>query len=222
MLTALTYTVDLSILREAANSLSNEPFKLSINQPTGSFFYDPWIIKPEFANTVWARILATLSGPVGEARIIVLKPATNYQSHADIDDRYHLNITGEHCFLIDIENKVLHNQECNGIWQSMDAGLVHSAANFGRHDRAQLVVRQLLTPSVLTDPVAVEILSNIAGKDDTRFIFDNTISPWLNRANKLGIINNFYVKDSIVNFNLQASHIKELEKAAGKNFRIKT
>ncbi len=90
MLTKLNYTVSADLLQEAANSLPSEDFKSSINSPTGSFFYDPWVIKPEFENTVWNKILSTLPFEVGEARIIVLSYGDCYQSHGDIDDRYHV------------------------------------------------------------------------------------------------------------------------------------
>ena len=72
----------------------------------------------------------------------------------------------------------------------MDAGIVHSAANFGGEDRVQLVVRKLLTNAVLHNPKTVEI------KCDTtianwRYTFDHIYSPILNKLNKASMLRDF-------------------------------
>lgn len=129
MLTKLDYTVSLDLLQDAAQSLPLADSKSTINGPTGRFFYDPWMIKPEYKNTIWEKILSSLPFNVGEARLITLLPGQCYQSHSDIDDRYHLNIVGSDSFLIDLDNKELDEIVQDGHWYEMDASPRHSAAN---------------------------------------------------------------------------------------------
>ena len=118
--------------------------KIYLNAPTGDFFYDPWKIKDEYKNTYWDDVLQTLDFEIGEARIIKLSVGECYLQHADIDDRYHLNITGDNSILINLENYEIFKIFKDGIWYEMDAGIIHSAVNFGQEDRYQLVVRKLL------------------------------------------------------------------------------
>jgi hypothetical protein len=189
-----------------------------INEPIGDFFYDPWQIKDEYKDTVWADILATLDMPVGQARIIILPPKISYQTHADIDDRYHLNISGENCYLIDFNDSQLHKLVQDGSWYEMDAGRLHTASNFGRCHRVQLVVRKLLKNKLLTDPVAIKLTSRGLDKDDARFIFDNTVSSWLNRANKSGIITNFKFATNEVNFTIERLQLPNLVNILDSHF----
>jgi hypothetical protein len=221
MLTQLQYTVSTELLQEAAEQAPLLKFTWTINQPTGHFFYDPWVIKPEYANTAWAKLLESLPFVVGQARLIGLDPATSYHSHADIDDRYHLNITGENCYLFDFDNEIMHPVQADGIWYEMDAGRVHSASNFGRVCRSQLVVRKLLEDNVLDDAIPVTIIPTGENSNDSRFLFDQHVSPWLNRANKKGNINNFNYTDQITSFNLKASLLDELRELLPTGLEIK-
>lgn len=220
MLKKLQYTVSKELLQEADGLVSTSDFKTAINESTGRFFYDPWVIRSEYKNTIWETILDTLPSPVGEARIIDLAPATCYQTHSDIDDRYHLNISGEECFLVDFNNNELHKLSADGSWYEMDAGRLHSAANFGRLYRVQLVVRKLLKHLDLTDPVAVRLTSDGLSKDDTRFLFDQTISGWLNYANKAQIISNFKFNHGSVEFDIEREHIDSLQNKLIKEFKL--
>lgn len=220
MLTKTHYKVNADLLQTAVESMPLFDFKQSINQPTGDFFYDPWKIKPEFKNSVWKQLLETVDSNVGEARIIVLKPATNYQSHADIDDRYHLNLTGESCFLIDLNNQQLHPLISDCYWYEMNAGNIHTAANFGRVDRIQLVVRKLLHKNKLQNPIKIRLSINNMSLDDSRFVFDNTISPWLNSANKSKIITDFKFLSSQVSFAIEHDHLTALQKLVNNNFYL--
>ena len=161
MLTPTNYTIDTKLFQEACLQLPQSGMKTTINQPTGNFFYDPWILKEEYKGTVWETLYNSLPESKGEARIIILDPAQCYQSHADIDDRYHLNILGEECFLIDLVHKKMHKLEQNGIWYSMDTSCIHSAANFGRSARVQLVIRHLLKTNKLIIPIPITITNNI-------------------------------------------------------------
>ena len=56
MLTQLHYTVSVNLIQEAMNNIQSDEFRVAINQPTGNFFYDPWVIKPEYQNTVWEKL----------------------------------------------------------------------------------------------------------------------------------------------------------------------
>ena len=97
--------------------------------------------------------------------------------------------------------------EQDGIWYNMNAGLLHTATNFGRRARVQLVVRHLLKKNELLDPVEIALSSTVSNTDDARFIFDNTLSPWLNHANKVGYINNFSYSPITVKFNIEKNKL---------------
>jgi hypothetical protein len=194
--------------------------KTTINKPTGNFFYDPWVINDEYKDTVWETLYNSLPVSKGEARIIILDPAQCYQRHADIDDRYHLNILGEECYLIDLIREQMHKLEQDGVWYNMDAGFLHTAANFGRRARVQLVIRHLLKTNKLIEPVEVALSTNIANADDARFIFDNTLSPWLNEANKLGFINNFSHSSVSVKFNIEIDKLDSLKRILPDEFKV--
>jgi hypothetical protein len=207
MLSKTNYTVDTSLFQEACNQLPRRDMKTTINRPTGNFFYDQWVLKDEYKGTVWETLYNSLPVDKGEARIIILDPAHCYQTHADIDDRYHLNILGEACYLIDLVKEQMYGLEQDGVWYDMDAGLLHTATNFGRRARVQLVVRHLLKKNELLDPLEIMLSSTVSNTDDTRFIFDNTLSPWLNQANKLGYINNFSYSPITVKFNIEKNKL---------------
>lgn len=183
--------------------------KTILNKPTGDFFYDPWIIKDEYKGTMWEEILSTLSEQQGEARIIVMEPGTTYMAHSDIDDRWHLNLQGNESYLIDLDNLDMHCLQKDGYWYTMDAGRKHVASNFGSVDRIQLVVRQLLKPTVEKDLVKVTI-SPTKEKFDYRFQFDKHVSPWLNKANKEGVMKDFAHDGSSVSFKVVKEALKDL------------
>jgi hypothetical protein len=220
MLTSTDYTSDLTLFQEALNQLPKQGMKVTINQNTGNFFYDTWKIKEEYQNTVWKKILDTLPFPIGEARIILLDPGQCYQSHADIDDRYHLSLLVENSFLIDLENQFMYKLVVDGKWYEMDAGKLHSAANFGRQSRIQLVVRKLLQRNQLTDPVHITMKPKTLTLDHSRYVFDNTISSWLNRANKNKEIDNFSHYGGIVEFDTEKRLIRDIEKLSNGLFEL--
>ena len=220
MLQKLPYTVPLNFLTEALESLPNDDFRNTINEPTGRFFYDPWKIKPEYEGTIWHRILETLPIDIGEARTMNLPQAVCYQSHADLDDRYHLNISGNHGSLIDLDNCVVHKLTQDGNWYEMDAGRRHTAMNTGRESRVQLVIRKLLVDSELTEPLTVRLTSVGVSADHARFIFDDIVSPWLNKANKMGYINNFSYSPVLVKFNIEHDKLDFLKDILPTEFKI--
>jgi hypothetical protein len=187
--------------------------KLELNSPTGDFFYDQWNIKPEYKGTHWEKILDSLDCPIGQARIISLQGEKCYTKHADIDDRYHLNLAGDEGYLIDFDIGTMYKTVKDFKWYEMDAGRIHSAASFGRHIRIQLVVRKLLVRNKLKNPIkaTVELLDW-----DSRYMFDNTLSKWLNVANKNGTITNFLVGKTTATFELEKSKLEELNQLVPK------
>lgn len=217
MLTLTNYTVPENLLQEAVDSIPNVDYRLALNQPTGRFFNDPWEIRPEFKGTVWEKILDILDEEKGEARLIRLTQGQAYASHSDIDDRWHLALTGNNSYLIDLENQKMHQAEKNGCWYSMDAGRRHTAANFGSEDRIQLVVRKLLPAPNIKVPVNISITLKTVS-DDRRFIFDDVVSPWLNYAYKKGIVDNFKGEDLIATMTVEEEYVDELSKLIEKHF----
>ena len=220
MLTPTNYTVDSKLFQEACTHLPTGAIKTTINQPTGSFFYDPWILKDEYKGTVWETLYNSLPITKGEARIIILDPGQCYQIHADIDDRYHLNILGDNSYLIDLVRETMHPLSQDGIWYDMDASFLHTATNFGRRARVQLVVRKLLKNNKLKNPVEVTLATSIENPNYARFLFDNTMSPWFNDANKAGHINNFSQGSVSINFNIEQDKLESFKRIIPEEFKI--
>lgn len=220
MLQKTDYSVPLELLDETAKFHWTNESKNRLNVPTGNFFYDPWVLAEEYKGTVWDKILSSLPTPIGEARIMVLTPGTCYHLHADIDDRYHLNISGTNSYLIDFETGKLHKLVKDGVWYDMDAGRLHSAANFGIPHRIQLVVRKLLINTDL--PIRVRVSSDNLGVDDSRNLFDSILSPWLNKQNKKSLIGNFkmYVGQSIVEFSTDSTSLEDLKTLLIPEFKL--
>lgn len=219
MLQQTYYTVSEELMQEARHSLPNIDSRLALNQPTGKFFSDAWEIKPEFRGTVWEKILDKIDEAKGEARLIKLSPGECYPSHADIDDRWHLSLTGNNSFLIDLEKNIMYQTTVAGQWFLMNAGIRHTAANFGNEDRVQLVVRKLLPTPQITCPRTVSIkLKEVI--IERRFVFDDIISPWLNKAYKLGIVDNFTGEDLEARFTVEESYITELQRVIDHYFTL--
>jgi hypothetical protein len=221
MLDLTNYTISNELLQTAISSLPNIDSRIALNEPSGDFFTDHWVIKPEFKGTVWEEILNSLPLPKGEARLIKLAQGECYPSHADVDDRWHMNLTGNNSFIIDLEKQQMHQTNQLGHWYNMNAGVRHTAANFGSEDRVQLVIRQLLPRASITNPKQISLkLKTVVG--DRRFIFDDVISPWLNRAFKQGIVSNFVGQDLEATFIIEESHIAELDKLINQHFTLTT
>ena len=220
MLTPTNYTADPILFQEACRHLPTGAMKTTINRPTGNFFYDPWVLKDEYKGTVWETLCNTLPVTVGEARIIILDPGLCYQIHADIDDRYHLNILGDNSYLIDLVREQMHPLSQDGIWYDMDASFLHTATNFGRKARVQLVVRKLLKKNKLKDPVEISLATSMDNTNHARFLFDNTLSPWLNEANKLGFINDFSQGNVAITFNIEQNKLESFKRILPEEFKI--
>lgn len=220
MLTPTNYTINPKIFQEACNHLPESGMKTTINRPTGDFFYDSWVLKDEYRGTVWEEIYNSLPVTKGEARIIILDPGQCYQVHADIDDRYHLNILGDNSYLIDLVRDTMHPLSQDGIWYDMDASFLHTASNFGRKARVQLVVRKLLKKNKLKNPVEVVLATGMENANHARFIFDNTLSPWFNDANKAGYINNFSHGNVSIKFNIEQDKLESFKRMLPEEFKI--
>jgi len=219
MIVPTAHRVNLDLIEDAVRTIRDDK-KIILNNPSDNFFYDPWIIKDEYIGTIWKVLLDTLPFDLGEARILRLNGGESYISHADADDRYHLNLTGVKCFLIDLDNQIMHTTKLDGVWYEMDAGSRHTAANFGNRIRYQLVVRKLLQRNILIRPKFVKILSNIDDLDESRFIFDDIFSSWINKSNKLGIINNFNYTNNNISFDCEEDQIDSLIELCPTELRI--
>jgi hypothetical protein len=213
-------TVPSELLDRAVESIPHIDSREALNMPTGNFFHDPWKIKPEYKDTVWEELLATLDSKHGEARLIKLAPGQCYSKHADIDDRFHLGLTGTDSFLINLEENEMHLLEQDGRWYEMNAARRHTAANFGCTDRVQLVVRKLLPTSNITEPVNIKI-TLIEEVFDRRFIFDDTLSPWINYAFKRQVIENFHGEDLKATMTVDKSVLTELEQIINNSGKFK-
>tara|TARA_B100000780_G_scaffold143026_2_gene100082 strand:- start:9265 stop:9945 length:681 start_codon:yes stop_codon:yes gene_type:complete len=220
MITQTNYFVNDKIKKEikSADRIAIG-FKLPLNQPTADFFYDVWTIKEEYKGTVWDKLLSTLPNNIGEARLINLEPGQAYRSHADMDDRYHFNIQGERSFVIYTDANVIYPQVESNYWSDMNAGELHSAVNTGRINRIQLVVRKLLNKNVLIDPVHIKMTQK-EFNPDYRYVFDEFYSPWLNAANKNGIVNSFVYNYDYVSFNIESRYLEEFKLIESSYFNL--
>jgi hypothetical protein len=218
MIDATAFTAPIDLIKQAQQWQFHDR-KMVVNEPTGNFFYDPWTVKEKYKGSVWDQLLSALPLNIGEARIIVLEPGKTYMAHADIDDRWHLNIDGTQSYLIDLTDKKMFELTADGIWYVMDAGRLHVASNFGQVLRIQLVVRKLLMRCKLTNTIKVKI-EPAYDQHDYRYTFDNIVSPWLNRLNKYGAMNNFKHQDLAVEFDIAESVLSMLDEISKENFKI--
>ena len=191
-----------------------------LNEPTGDFFYDAWKIKDLYKDTIWQQVLDTLPMTIGQARIIKLEPGDSYQAHADIDNRWHLNLTGEQAYLIDLDNRVMHDCVRDNHWAYMDASHIHAATNYGSIPRLQLVVREPLKRS--RQPINLVSIDIEPAYEQAKFRykFDNLISPWLNRANQQYKISDFKHNFNSVSFKLEQELVVELEALITAEYKL--
>lgn len=220
MLLQLPFNVDHNLLHEAREFALNVDTRSTLNFPTGSFFYDPWEIKDEFRGSVWEEILNSLPFTLGEARIIILNHRECYSCHSDIDDRWHLNISAKNAYLINLDTEEMFESKSDGIWFEMNAGVKHTAINFGNRPRIQLVVRKLLNRSNRTDLISIKIKSKIKNLEDARYEFDNSISSFLNKVNKDCAMNNFTYSKDLVSLDIAPEYINKLLDIAENNFEV--
>ena len=187
-----------------------QPGKNVINEPTGDFFYDPWTVKSEYLGTSIDKLLQKLPD-AGEARINVLAPGESYMAHADIDDRYHLNLNGEYSYLIDLQNNKMHPLNVDDTVYLMDTARIHTASNYGYKNRYQVVIRKLLHNADLVEPVRVRI-DALENKYNLRYLFDNSFSVKLNILNKQRYIRGFKkLSDSAIEFEIENDMLDHID-----------
>lgn len=219
MLKPTSFTVPVELIQQAQDSLPNIDFRLTLNQPNGRFFYDKWVIKNMYIDTVWHELLKLLPEDIGEARLIKLDPGSSYRSHSDIDDRYHLNITGDRAYLINLDTETMYKTVDRSVYYELDASPRHSAANFNRVPRVQLVVRKLLKDNIINDGINI-IVTPKGPEEYYRFIFDDTISSWLNINCKNGNVGSFHHENLTVYMTLRTEVFDDFKRIANKHFNI--
>jgi hypothetical protein len=53
-----------------------------------------------------------------------------------------------------------------------------------------------------------------------RFLFDNTMSPWFNDANKAGFINSFKTGNVAITFNIEQDKLESFKRMLPEEFKI--
>ena len=116
--------------------------RAAINEPTGHWLYDSYKIKDQWQGTEFERLAEEMPVVVSEIRLMKLEAGAVYRSHADIDDRVHLNLqSNEQCYLIDLDNQNMYPVVADNELYIMDGSYLHTAVNFGSTPRVQLVMR---------------------------------------------------------------------------------
>ena len=210
MLQKLDTKTDSKILFDLVKHLPEG--KNVLNRPTGNFFYDAWEVLPEYKGTAIEDLLKQLPDH-GEARVIIMKPGESYSAHADIDDRYHITLDAEQSFLHDIENEMMYATKPDNTVYLMNAGVLHSASNYGYKNRYQLVIRKRLQHNpMMNDPRQV-VMTSIDPVYNLRYLFDSSFSILLNKLAKEKLIDAFArINETKIKFLCDGSKINELLK----------
>jgi len=219
MITKQIWTCPEGLIEQA---LKEHPITESIvlNEQTGDFFYDRWQIKDLYKDTLWERVLTSMPMSIGQARIIKMEPGTSYMAHADIDNRYHLNLTGEQAYLIDLDDEVMYKCERDNRWAYMDASRIHAATNYGSIPRLQLVVREPLRRSRQPKDLVSISMEPAYEQNDFRYKFDKIFSPFLNRANWANKLADFAHTTFSLTFKLEREQLEEFEKLVNTDFKV--
>lgn len=191
-----------------------------LNQPTGNFFYDRWEIKESYRGTIWQQVLDTMPMSIGQARIIKLEPGESYMAHADIDNRWHLNLTGEQAYLIDLDEKVMYECVRDNRWAYMNASQIHVAANYGSIPRLQLVVREPLRNSREPKDLVSIGIEAAYRQHNFRYKFDNIFSSFLNKANQKYKLADFAHTAVSLSFKLELELLEEFKKLITPEFKV--
>ncbi|MFY8211408.1 MAG: aspartyl/asparaginyl beta-hydroxylase domain-containing protein, partial [Candidatus Nanopelagicus sp.] len=162
------------------NQLGRDEKNTALNETTGNILTGNYTLIPEIVNTPLGDFITSL-GDIGEARLLWLKSGETYTAHTDPDDRIHLAITtNPDCYLIDMDNKLMHHLPVDGQVYLMDTGVRHVASNFGGKPRVHLNVRKKLP--VFTYP-GYEIRVTGGSYDWKQELYDGLMS-FLNMAIK--------------------------------------
>ena len=79
------------------------------------------------------------------------------------------------------------------------------------------MVRKLLNRSKLKKPANVKIIPIC---DKPRFEFDDIISPWLNKMNKLFLLDDFKIIEEGVSFQMETDNLTDLDLFPKEKFKI--
>lgn len=191
-----------------------------LNEPTGDFFYDTWKIKDLYKGTLWEQVLTTIPMTIGQARIIKLEPGESYMAHADIDNRWHLNLTGEQSYLINLKEKVMYECVRDNQWAYMDASQIHAATNYGSIPRLQLVVREPLFKSREPKDLVSISIEAAYEQHDFRYKFDKIFSPFLNKANQQYKLADFAHTTVSTTFQLERELLEKFNKLITPEFKV--
>ena len=219
MITKQIFTCPEGLIEQA---LKEHPITESIvlNEPTGDFFYDKWMIKEFYKGTIWQQVLDTMPMSIGQARIIKMAPGESYMAHADIDNRWHLNLTGEQSYLVDLDEKIMYECERDNRWAYMDASRIHAATNYGSIPRLQLVVREPLRRSRQPVDLVGISMEPAYEQNDFRYKFDKIFSPFLNRANWANKLSDFAHTTFTLSFKLERELLEEFKQLITPEFKV--
>ena len=220
MITKQIWVCPDGLIEEALKEHSVTGEDTVLNEPTGDFFYDRWEIKDLYKGTRWQQVLDTMPMSIGQARIIKLEPGDSYMAHADIDNRWHLNLTGEQAYLIDLDNKVMHECVRDNRWAYMDASRIHAATNYGSIPRLQLVVREPLRRSRQPINLVNIVMEPAYEQHDFRYKFDKIFSPFLNRANQKYKLADFAHTTFSLSFKLEHELLEEFKQLVTSEFKV--
>lgn len=157
---------------------------------------------------------------IGQARIIKMEPGESYMAHADIDNRWHLNLTGEQAYLIDLDEKVMYECVKDNRWAYMDASQIHAATNYGSIPRLQLVVREPLRRSRQPVDLVSIGMEPAYEQHDFRYKFDKIFSPFLNRANQKYKLSDFSHTTFCLTFKLERELFDEFKQLLTPEFKV--
>lgn len=212
LLTELDFSYDVKKLIPLLEKVNwDDKNRCDLNSPLGHWLYDPYEIKEKWKDTAFEELLESIPYPVGEARLMRLSYGNCYSSHADIDDRLHLNlVSNDQSYLIDLTDQRLYPLVTDNKLYYMDGGRLHTATNFGSTDRIQLVIRVPLKRYTGDDFITRKIqFTNPVF--NLRYILDNYVSPYINRAIKNGDIGYFNpISDTDIEFHLRPNALDEL------------
>lgn len=192
LLTELDFSYDVKKLIPLLEKVNwDDKNRCDLNSPLGHWLYDSYEIKEKWKGTAFEELLESIPYPIGEARLMKLVPGDAYCSHADVDDRLHLNIvSNDQSYLIDLDTKTMHQLKTDGKLYLMDGGKLHTAVNFGSTDRIQLVIRVPLK-RYTTEEFVTHTIEFKNPVFNIRYILDNTVSGFINHGVKNGDIGYF-------------------------------
>ena len=220
MITKQIWTCPDGLIEQALKECPVSGEGTVLNEPTGDFFYDTWKIRDLYKDTLWEKVLDSMPMTIGQARIIKLEPGDTYQAHADIDNRWHLNLTGEQSYLIDLDNQTMYECVRDNRWAYMDASHRHVASNFGSIPRLQLVVREPLRRSRQPVDLVSVTIGPAYEQYQFRYKFDNLVSPFLNRANQKYKLADFAHTTFNLSFKLERELLDELKQLLTADYKL--